>query len=114
MLYAKLFHVDAESTRLGESLDEARDVLRRYAEHYNTQTIKQYLAGDRKVPPFRETVAYVTRISRYYCQITGSRLLDPAKHLDKRMIAISKRADREMDVEFALENQTPRPGCSPY
>jgi Tol biopolymer transport system component len=32
-----------------KSLDEARDVLRRYSEHYNTQTIKQYLAGDRKV-----------------------------------------------------------------
>lgn len=31
------------------SLDEARDVVRRYADHYNTQTIKQYLAGDRKV-----------------------------------------------------------------
>ncbi|NNM34107.1 MAG: amidohydrolase family protein, partial [Gemmatimonadetes bacterium] len=31
------------------SLDEARDVLRRYSDHYNTQTIKQYLAGDRKV-----------------------------------------------------------------
>ncbi|MGB1842308.1 MAG: amidohydrolase, partial [Longimicrobiales bacterium] len=31
------------------SLDDARDVLRRYADHYNTQTIKQYLAGDRKV-----------------------------------------------------------------
>jgi hypothetical protein len=32
-----------------KSLDEARDVLRRYADHYNTQTIKQYMAGDRKV-----------------------------------------------------------------
>jgi Tol biopolymer transport system component len=32
-----------------KSLDEARDVLRRYSDHYNTQTIKQYLAGDRKV-----------------------------------------------------------------
>ena len=32
-----------------KSLDEARDVVRRYADHYNTQTIKQYLAGDRKV-----------------------------------------------------------------
>jgi len=32
-----------------KSLDEARDVLRRYADHYNTKTIKQYLAGDRKV-----------------------------------------------------------------
>ena len=31
------------------SLEEARDVLRRYADHFNTQTIKQYLAGDRKV-----------------------------------------------------------------
>jgi hypothetical protein len=31
------------------SLDEARDVLRRYADHFNTQTIKQYMAGDRKV-----------------------------------------------------------------
>ena len=32
-----------------KSLDEARDILRRYADHYNTKTIKQYLAGDRKV-----------------------------------------------------------------
>jgi len=32
-----------------KSLDEARDVLRRYSDHYNTRTIKQYLAGDRKV-----------------------------------------------------------------
>jgi imidazolonepropionase-like amidohydrolase/Tol biopolymer transport system component len=32
-----------------KSLDEARDVLRRYADHYNTKTIKQYMAGDRKV-----------------------------------------------------------------
>jgi Tol biopolymer transport system component len=31
------------------SLDDARDVLRRYADHFNTQTIKQYMAGDRKV-----------------------------------------------------------------
>ena len=31
------------------SLDDARDVLRRYSDHFNTQTIKQYLAGDRKV-----------------------------------------------------------------
>jgi imidazolonepropionase-like amidohydrolase len=32
-----------------KSLDEARDVVRRYADYYNTKTIKQYLAGDRKV-----------------------------------------------------------------
>jgi Tol biopolymer transport system component len=31
------------------SLDDARNVLRRYSEHFDTQTIKQYLAGDRKV-----------------------------------------------------------------
>ena len=31
------------------SLDDARDVLRRYSDHFNTLTIKQYLAGDRKV-----------------------------------------------------------------
>jgi imidazolonepropionase-like amidohydrolase/Tol biopolymer transport system component len=31
------------------SLDEARDVLRRYSDHYNTKTIKQYMVGDRKV-----------------------------------------------------------------
>ncbi|MGH7501999.1 MAG: amidohydrolase family protein [Longimicrobiales bacterium] len=31
------------------SLKDARDVVRRYADHFNTQTIKQYLAGDRKV-----------------------------------------------------------------
>ena len=30
------------------NLDEARDVVRRYADHYNTKTIKQYLVGDRK------------------------------------------------------------------
>ncbi len=37
------------STANIKSLDDARDVLRRYADHFNTQTIKQYLAGDRKV-----------------------------------------------------------------
>jgi hypothetical protein len=72
------------------------------------------IAAKGKVPPFRETVAYVTRISRIYCQITGRRLLDPAKHLDSRLLAVSKRADREMDDELASEHQTPRPGCSPY
>ena len=32
-----------------KSLDDARDVLLRYSDHFNTQTIKQYMAGDRKV-----------------------------------------------------------------
>jgi hypothetical protein len=31
------------------SVEDARDVLRRYSDFYNTRTIKQYLAGDRKV-----------------------------------------------------------------
>ena len=31
------------------SLDDARDVLRRYSDHFNTLTIKQYMAGDRNV-----------------------------------------------------------------
>jgi Tol biopolymer transport system component len=31
------------------SLEDARDVLRRYSDFYNTRTIKQYLAGDRRV-----------------------------------------------------------------
>nr|MDQ3420541.1 amidohydrolase family protein [Acidobacteriota bacterium] len=31
------------------SLEDARDVLRRYSDHYNTKTIKQYMVGDRKV-----------------------------------------------------------------
>jgi hypothetical protein len=39
------------------SLDEARDVLRRYADHFNTQTIKQYLAGDRKIRQWVITAA---------------------------------------------------------
>jgi hypothetical protein len=40
-----------------KSLDEARDVLRRYADHFNTQTIKQYVAGDRKVRQWVITAA---------------------------------------------------------
>src|SRR6185503_17324093 len=31
------------------TFEEARDVVRRYSDHYNTKTIKQYLVGDRKV-----------------------------------------------------------------
>jgi hypothetical protein len=32
-----------------KSQEDARDVLRRYSEFYDTKTIKQYMAGDRKV-----------------------------------------------------------------
>ena len=39
------------------SLDEARDIVRRYADHFNTQTIKQYVAGDRKVRQWVITAA---------------------------------------------------------
>jgi len=39
------------------SLDDARDVLRRYSEFYHTKTIKQYLAGDRKVRQWIITAA---------------------------------------------------------
>ncbi len=31
------------------TLDDARDVLKRYSEFYNTETIKQYMTGDRRV-----------------------------------------------------------------
>ena len=41
------FH-DADAQNAAH-IERRRDVLRRYADHYNTKTIKQYLAGDRKV-----------------------------------------------------------------
>jgi Tol biopolymer transport system component len=40
-----------------KSLDDARDVLRRYSDHFNTKTIKQYMAGDRKVRQWVITAA---------------------------------------------------------
>lgn len=39
------------------SLDDARDVVRRYSEFYHTKTIKQYMAGDRKVRQWVITAA---------------------------------------------------------
>jgi imidazolonepropionase-like amidohydrolase len=36
------------SSDLINSFDDARDVVRRYSEYYNTKTIKQYMVGDRK------------------------------------------------------------------
>ena len=32
-----------------KTLDDARDVLKRYSEFYNTETFKQYMSGDRRV-----------------------------------------------------------------
>ena len=40
------------------SLDDARDVLKRYTDYYNTMTIKQYMVGDRRV---RQWVVMGTR-----------------------------------------------------
>ena len=39
------------------SLEDAREVLQRYSEFYHTKTIKQYLAGDRKVRQWIITAA---------------------------------------------------------
>jgi hypothetical protein len=41
-----------------KSLDDARDVLHRYSDFYDTHTIKQYMVGDRKV---RQWVVMATR-----------------------------------------------------
>lgn len=99
-----------QSQYLGEDAD-----LLLTASLYNTKRKHwKRIADKRAIPPFRETVAYVTRISRYYCQITGRRLLDPARHLDNRMIALSKRVDREMENEIIGEKQAVRSDCSPY
>lgn len=102
------------SNRQREYLGEDPDPLLT-ASLYNTK-MKHWarIADEHKVPAIKVTVAYVTRISRYYCQITGRRLLDPAKHLDKSMLALSKSVDREMEVEIEGEDQIVRPGCSPY
>lgn len=72
------------------------------------------IVRENKVPPFVETTSYVTRISRMYCQYTGVRLLVPNRDLHQRMLPLSKRVDRDMVEEFALEGREPRPGCSPY
>ncbi|MDX6771132.1 MAG: peptidoglycan-binding protein [Elusimicrobiota bacterium] len=82
---------------------------------YNTK--QKHWAGiirANKVPNFPETTAYVTRISRIYCEVTGVRLLDPHRHLDPSKMNHARSVDREMDVELALEGRAPRPGCSPF
>ena len=38
-------------------LDDAREVLKRYSEFYDTKTIKQYMAGDRRSAPVRSSAA---------------------------------------------------------
>ncbi len=82
---------------------------------YNTRARNwDAIIRENKVPNFRETTAYVTRISRIYCQVTGVRLLDPHRHLHPGRLNLAKSVDRDMDVELALEGRAPRPGCSPF
>ena len=62
------------------SLDDARDVLRRYSEFYKTQTIKQYMAGDRKV---RQWVIMAAREQGLVPTLEGG--LDFKKNLTEAM-----------------------------
>jgi imidazolonepropionase-like amidohydrolase len=62
------------------SLNDARDVLQRYSEFYNTQTIKQYMAGDRKV---RQWIAMAAREQSLMPTLEGG--LDFKKNLTEAM-----------------------------
>jgi imidazolonepropionase-like amidohydrolase/Tol biopolymer transport system component len=46
-----------------KSLDDARDVLRRYSDHYKTETIKNYLVGDRKHRQWLVQAAHELRLT---------------------------------------------------
>jgi hypothetical protein len=59
-----------------KSLADARDVLRRYTDYYNTNTIKQYMVGDRKV---RQWVIMAARELRLTPTLEGG--LDYKKNL---------------------------------
>jgi hypothetical protein len=59
-----------------KSLADARDVLRRYTDYYNTNTIKQYMVGDRKV---RQWVIMAARELRLTPTLEGG--LDFKKNL---------------------------------
>ncbi len=45
------------------SLEQARDVLKRYSEYYDTKTLKQYDAGERKVRQWIVMASYEQKIS---------------------------------------------------
>ncbi|HUQ45105.1 MAG TPA: amidohydrolase family protein [Gemmatimonadaceae bacterium] len=62
------------------SQDDARDVLRRYSEFYQTQTIKQYMAGDRRV---RQWVIIAAREQGLLPTLEGG--LDFKKNLTEAM-----------------------------
>ncbi len=63
-----------------KSLDDARDVLRRYSDYYDTHTIKQYMVGDRKV---RQWVVMAARELKLTPTLEGG--LDFRKNLTEAM-----------------------------
>jgi Tol biopolymer transport system component len=62
------------------TLDEARDVLKKYSEFYNTETIKQYQAGDRRT---RQLIIMAAREQHLVPTLEGG--LDYKKNLTEAM-----------------------------
>jgi Tol biopolymer transport system component len=62
------------------SLDDAREVLKKYSEFYNTETIKQYQAGDRRT---RQFIAMAAREQHLTPTLEGG--LDFKKNLTEAM-----------------------------
>jgi len=62
------------------TLDEAREVLRKYSEFYNTETIKQYMAGDRRT---RQLIVMAAREQHLMPTLEGG--LDFKKNLTEAM-----------------------------
>jgi imidazolonepropionase-like amidohydrolase len=62
------------------SLDDAKEVMRRYSDHYQTQTLKQYMAGDRKQ---RQWIVMAAREQRITPTLEGG--LDFKKNLTEAM-----------------------------
>jgi Tol biopolymer transport system component len=62
------------------TLDDAREVLRKYSEFYNTETIKQYMTGDRRV---RQLVSMAAREQHLMPTLEGG--LDFKKNLTEAM-----------------------------
>jgi imidazolonepropionase-like amidohydrolase/Tol biopolymer transport system component len=62
------------------TLDDARDVLKKYSEFYNTETIKQYMTGDRRV---RQLVMMAAREQHLVPTLEGG--LDFKKNMTEAM-----------------------------
>jgi Tol biopolymer transport system component len=62
------------------SIEEARDVLKKYSEFYNTETIKQYMAGDRRT---RQFISMAAREQKLTATLEGG--LDFKKNLTEAM-----------------------------